>query len=59
MNNPKVTAVISGAVALYLAFSIFGATEAPSSSLNTMHWGLLILALIACIGPICKIAKGG
>ena len=59
VNNPKVTAALSGAVALYLAFSIFGATEAPSSSLNAMNWVFFILALVACIGSIWKMAKGG
>ncbi len=59
MNNPKVTAAISGAVAVYLAFSIFGASEAPSSALSTMNWAFLALALIACVGSIYKITKGG
>ena len=59
MNNPKVTAAISGAVALYMAYSIFGATEAPSSALNTMQWVFLVLALVACIGSLYRISRGG
>lgn len=58
MNNPKVIAVLSGVVAIYLAFSIFGASEAPSSALSAMNWLFLVLALVACIGSIYKIMKG-
>lgn len=58
MNNPKIVAAVSGAVALYQAFSIFGASEAPSSAVNTLNWAFLILALVACIGSIYKMAKG-
>lgn len=60
LNNPKVVAVISGVVALYLAWSIFGGgAEAPSSALNAMNWVFFVLALVACIGSVYQIAKGG
>lgn len=60
MNNPKLIAVISGVVALYLAYSIFGQSEeAPSSSLNTMNWVFFLLAVVACVGSIVQIVKGG
>jgi|GEM_PF-1167755 hypothetical protein len=58
MNNPKVTAAMSGVVALFLAYSIFGADEQPSSTLSMMNWFFLILAVIACVGSLYKIAKG-
>jgi len=30
MNNPRVSAALSGLAMLYFAYSIFGATEPPS-----------------------------
>ena len=60
MNNPKINASISGLVALYLAYSIFGGgSEAPSSAVNAMMWVFFIGALIACIGSVYQIATGG
>ncbi|MGW9331612.1 hypothetical protein [Bosea sp. NPDC055594] len=58
MNNPKVVTVLSGAAALYFAFSIFGGTEAPSSTLSTLNWIFFILALIGCVDSLYKLAKG-
>lgn len=58
MNNPKVVTVLSGAAALYFAFSIFGGTEASSSALGTLNWIFFILALIGCVGSLYKIVKG-
>lgn len=60
MNNPKVIATISGVVALYLGYAIFGpAGEAPGSALNTMNWVFFLLAVVACVGSIVQIVKGG
>ncbi|MBX9462960.1 MAG: hypothetical protein KL840_08310 [Aquamicrobium sp.] len=60
MNNPKVIATISGVVALYLGYSIFGpAGEAPSPALNAMNWVFFLLAVVACVGSIVQILKGG
>ena len=60
MNNPKVVAGISAIAVIFLGYSIFGpAEEAPSSALNTMNWAFFILALIAFIGSIVLMAKGG
>lgn len=58
MNNPKIVALMSAVVALYLAYTIFTATEAPSTGLAAMHWLFLFLAAIACIGSLIQIAKG-
>jgi hypothetical protein len=60
MNNPKVVAALSGVVALYLAYSIFGLSgEAPSSALITMNWVFFLLAVVACVGSIIQIFKSG
>ena len=60
MNNPKVIAAISGLVAISLGYSIFGGSgEAPSSALNAMNWVFFILAVVACVGSLYQIAKGG
>ena len=58
MNNPKLVAAISGVVALYLAYSIFGpADEAPGTALNIMNWVFFLLAAVACVGSIIQILK--
>ena len=59
MNNPKIVAPVSGVVAAYLLYSILNTSEAPSSALSALNWAFFILALVACIGSIYKIAKGG
>lgn len=58
MNNPKVIAPLSAVVALFLAYTIFSATEAPSSGLAAMNWIFLLLAVVACIGSLIQIARG-
>lgn len=58
MNNPKVTAAISGLVAIYIAYSMYTATEAPSATLALLNWALLGLALVGCVGSLVKIARG-
>lgn len=57
MNDPRIVAPISAVVALYLAYTIFTATESPSSALAAMHWLFLLLAAAACIGSIVQIAN--
>lgn len=60
MNNPKLVAAISGIAALFLAYSIFGPSdEAPSSALGAMNWVFFLLAVVACVGSIVRIVKGG
>lgn len=59
MNNPKIVAPVSGAVAAYLLYSMLNASEAPSSALNALSWAFFILALVACIGSLYRIMKGG
>ncbi|MFC3074158.1 hypothetical protein [Shinella pollutisoli] len=58
MNNPKLVAVVSGVAALFLAYSIFGATEAPGTAVSAMNWVFFILALVACAGSLYKISRG-
>jgi len=57
MNNPKIVAPLSALVALYLAYTIFGAAEAPSSTLNIMQWVFLLLAVAAFVGSIVQLTK--
>ena len=60
MNNPKIVAAISAIAVIYLGYSMFGAQEeAASSALNTLNWVFLLLAILALIGSIVLMAKGG
>ena len=60
MNDPKLIAAVSGIVAPFLAYSIFGPSEeAPSSTLGAMNWVFFLLAVVACVGSIVQIVKGG
>ncbi|QCK84884.1 hypothetical protein E8L99_03345 [Phreatobacter aquaticus] len=47
-------ALMSGATSALLLYQIFGATEAPSTALKVMQYGLLALALFALIGALVK-----
>lgn len=58
MGNPKVMAVVSGLVALWLLATIVTAQEAPSTALAVVQYLFLILAIIACVGSIRKIVSG-
>ena len=57
MNNPRTTAIVSAAGAVLLAFSIFGASEAPSPALATLQYVLLALALIGFFGSLFQMKR--
>ena len=46
MNNPRTSAIVSAVAVVLLGYSIFGAREAPSSTLETLQDVLLALALV-------------
>jgi hypothetical protein len=57
MNNPKVMAVLSAAVAAWLIYSMATATEQPSMALAVLQYVLIAGALISLVGSVMKIMK--
>jgi hypothetical protein len=57
MNNPRTSAIVSAVAVVLLGYSIFGATEAPSSTLATLQYVLLALALVGLVGSLVKMSR--
>lgn len=57
MNNPKVMAVVSAAVAAWLVYDMATATESPSTTLAALQYVFLVLALISLFGAIWQMMK--
>ena len=57
MNNPKVMAVVSAAVATWLIYSMASATESPSPALAMLQYVLIAGALIGLAGAVLKMTK--
>ncbi len=57
MNNPRVTAIISGIAALLLGWRIFSPDEAPSSILSILQWALFLAALVGLVGSLVQMSR--
>jgi hypothetical protein len=51
-KDPKIAALLCGAVAAWLIYSMATATETPSTALWTLQIVLIIGALIGCAGAV-------
>jgi hypothetical protein len=57
MNDPRVTALVSGVAAILLAWRIFGGGEAVSPLLGTIQWVLFAAALVGVVGSLVQMGK--
>lgn len=57
-KDPKIMALLTGAVALWLIYSMATATEAPSTALWTLQVVLIVGALIGFAGAVKQIVSG-
>ena len=51
-NNPKIAALLSGAVAAWLIYSMATATETPSTALAVLQYVLIAAALLGLVGAV-------
>lgn len=58
MNDPRVSAIICGLVALFLGYRIFFAAEAPSQILAVMQWIFFVCAISGLAAALARIARG-
>jgi hypothetical protein len=59
MNDPRVSAIICGLVALWLGYTIFFAAEAPSQILSIMQWVFFICAIAGLAAAVARMTRGG
>ena len=58
MPNRKLSAVLSGLAVVYFAYSIYGATEAPSQMLAMTQWLFLAVAVVTFGVTVFKMIRG-
>lgn len=54
-SNPKLMALVSGAVAAWQIYSVMTATEQPSTALAVLQYVIIAAALIGCIGSLKQV----
>lgn len=57
MSDPRISALICAAVAAWLGYSIFSATEAPSTFLLVAQWTFFIVALAGLGAALARILR--
>jgi hypothetical protein len=57
MNNPRVTAIVSGIAALLLGWRIFGGGEGVSPLLGALQWLLFAAALVGLVGSLVQMSR--
>lgn len=57
MNNPRISALICALVAAWLGYTIFSATEAPSTFLLVAQWTFFIVALAGLRAALARIMR--
>lgn len=57
MNNPRISAIICGLVALWLGYQIFFAAESPSQMLAFMQWLFLLFATAGFVVAVVRIVR--
>jgi hypothetical protein len=58
MSDPRISALICGAVAAWLGYTIFSASEAPSTFLLVAQWTFLLVALAGLGAALARILRG-
>nr|WP_295886983.1 hypothetical protein [uncultured Devosia sp.] len=58
MNDPRISALICAAVAIWLGYTIFSATEAPSTFLLVAQWTFFLVALAGLGAALARILRG-
>ncbi|MBE0581371.1 hypothetical protein [Devosia sp.] len=58
MNDPRVSALICAAVAIWLGYTIFFAAEAPSTFLLVAQWTFFLVALAGLSAALARILRG-
>ncbi len=58
MNDPRVSALLCAAVAAWLGYTIFSATEAPSTFLLVAQWTFLLIAIAGLAAALARILRG-
>ena len=59
MNDPRISAVICAAVAVWLGYTIFFAAEAPSTFLAVVQWTFFLVAIAGVAAAVARMARGG
>ena len=57
MNNPRVSAIVCGLVALWLGYTIFFTSESPSQVLAFMQWLFFFFAIAGFAGAVARIVR--
>ena len=57
MNDPRISALICAAVAAWLGYTIFSASEAPSTFLLVAQWTFFILALAGLGAALARLMR--
>lgn len=57
MNDPRISAVICAAVAAWLGYTIFFATEAPSTFLAVVQWTFFLVAIAGLAVAVVRIMR--
>jgi hypothetical protein len=58
MSDPRISALICGAVAAWLGYTIFSTSEAPSTFLLVAQWTFLLVALAGLGTALARILRG-
>jgi membrane protein DedA with SNARE-associated domain len=57
MNDPRISALICAAVAAWLGYTIFSASEAPSTFLLVAQWTFFVLALAGLGAALARLMR--
>lgn len=57
MNDPRISAIICAAVALWLGYTIFFAAEAPSTFLAVVQWTFFLVAILGAVAAVIRIVR--
>jgi hypothetical protein len=57
MSDPRISALICAAVAAWLGYTIFSASEAPSTFLLVAQWTFFLVALAGLGAALARILR--
>lgn len=57
MKNPKVAAAVTAIVGLWTLYSIFSATESPSTTLGVLQWVIVAGCAAGFIGAVRQMSS--
>lgn len=58
MNDPRISALICAGVAMWLGYTIFSATEAPSTFMLVLQWTFFVVALAGFGTALARVMRG-